>query len=391
MPVKNVRGEANASPRVPGRDIESGPLKEILCRIGEKGRLSFAEFMDVALYWYDGGYYASAVNRWAEAGDYITNVDISPVFSRLIARQVSEMWEKLGRPAEFTLVEAGAGRGLLSKGIDKTLEEICPVLHSLIKIRLVEINPNLHECVSPRITWHKTLDEIPGPMTGCILSNELFDSFPVHRFVFDGGLKEIYTGYGGRSFVDIAGPPSTPLLEGYFERAGVRLVEGQRGEINLKAMEWVKKAAALLETGFVITIDYGLPACELYAPERRGTLLCHYRHTLNDNPFVNIGDQDITSHVDFTALKKTGEENGLYLTGFTTQKNFLLGLGIAEELKESDDLSLGNLEKISHNRNLSRLIMPGGAGDVFKVLIQHKGADRPALKGFSFRDMSSYL
>ncbi len=140
-----------------------------------------------------------------------------------------------------------------------------------------------------------------------------------------------------------------------------------------------------------MTIDYGLPARELYSPERGPTLMCHRRHTVNTNPYVNIGSQDITTHVDFTGLVKSGASAGLELTGFTTQKNFLLGLGILEELSPATELGIGDAGKVSHNRAIAELIMPGGMGDTFKVLVQHKGIQAPSLKGFSFKDMRSYL
>ncbi len=191
------------------------------------------------------------------------------------------------------------------------------------------------------------------------------------------------------------------------ENGGITLAEGQKAEINLEAGRWLVSASSLLAKGFFITIDYGLPARELYSQDRmEGTLLCHYRHTLNDNPYINIGTQDMTTHVDFSYLASLGRDLGLGLTGFATQKNcdlglgltgfatqknFLLGLGICDELAEADESGAGEAEKIKSNRELARLIAPGGMGDTFKVLVQHKGVEKPALKGFSFRDQSSFL
>lgn len=373
--------------------LEDGPRKEIVRRIAEKGPITFAEFMDVALYWPDGGYYTSPDSRWGGGGDYITSLDVSPVFAKVLAKQINEMWEVMGKPDDFALIEAGAGRGWLSKGIIDSLKDLFSALGNIIKAHLIEKNPNLREAPFGRISWHEDLKKVPGPVTGCILSNELIDSFPVHRFEFRGGkLLEVYTGFDGETFIDVYGPPSTTELEVYFRELGIELAEGQKGEVNISAIKWIKEAASLLSKGFIITIDYGLPAKELYFPERKGTLLCHYRHTLNDNPYLNIGSQDITAHADFTMLAKAGAEAGLSTAGFTTQKNFLLGLGILEELKEATDLDLENQEKISFNRALSRLIMPGGMGDTFKVLIQHKGVEgTPVLSGFSFKNMLNYL
>ncbi len=376
--------------KVSGSRSIRGPLKEILRRINEKGPITFAEFMDLALYWRDGGYYTSSHERWGKTGDYITNIDISPVFSRLLAKEVHEAWSFMGSPGSFELIEAGAGRGWLSKGILSTLKDLYPDLYRVIKIRLVEKNPYLREPSNEHITWH---EEITGldPVKGCIISNELIDSFPAHRVEERGGLKEVYVGFDGSSLIDVYGPPSTPELVEYFKKAGIELVEGQKAEVNLNAGRWVHTAAKIIDKGFIITIDYGLPARELYAPERKGTLLCHCRHTLNDNPFLNIGRQDITTHVDFTALVIEGRSLGLELTGFTTQKNFLLGLGILDELMETSELDLKNYDRIKHNQALKELVMPGGMGDTFKVLVQHKGMEKQALLGFSFKDMSRCL
>ncbi len=379
--------------RPSGRVPSNSPLKEILKRVREKGAITFAEFMGLALYMEGVGYYTGDRARWGEAGDYVTNVDISPVFSKLIAKELHEMWAALGSPGRFTLVEAGAGRGLLSKGIKNTVDEFYPGFGRALDIKLVELNPDYSEPLPSGVSWLRSLDEIASPVTGCILSNELIDSFPVHRVVGagDGGLKELYVALEGDRFVEVPGEPSTERLSKYMARFGIRLEEGQKAEVNLAAIDWIRKAARLLDRGFVFTIDYGLPGRELYSSGRSGSLICHYRHTVNDNPFLNIGVQDITTHADFTALKAIGEEEGLSLTGFTTQKNFLLGLSIAEELKENSGEGPGAFDDISRNRSIGLLINPGGAGDTFKVLIQHKGVERPALSGFSFRDMGRYL
>lgn len=377
---------------IPAR-VFNGPEKELIRRISAKGPLTFAEFMDVALYWPDGGYYTSTDLAWGADGDYITSLDVSPVFSAVIARQVSEIWSLMDSPSDFVLIEAGAGRGWLSQGILETLEKTSPALYSSITVRCVEKNPSLRGQTSDKIVWHEDIKEIQGPVRGVILSNELIDSLPVHRVkVSDGLLKEVFTGFDADAFIDVEGSPSTSEIKGYFDKAGLLPAEGALAEVNLNALKWLSDASALLSEGFVMTIDYGLPSRELYASERKaGTLMCHFRHTLNDNPYINIGHQDITTHVDFTSFVREGERVGLGLTGFTTQKNFLLGIGILEELREPADTGVAGLADIEFNRAVGRLIMPGGMGDTFKVLIQHKGLDKPRLAGFSFKDMSRYL
>ncbi|MFQ5480477.1 MAG: class I SAM-dependent methyltransferase [Thermodesulfobacteriota bacterium] len=377
--------------------LERGPRSEILQRIDSKGPITFAEFMEVALYSDDGGYYTSCEGIWGESGDYITSIDVSPVFSRVLAVAVTEMWEKLGSPGDFVLLEAGAGRGFLSTGVLSALEVITPELYDVISVELVEKNANLRQAASDKVLWR---DELPGPGSikkGVIISNELIDSFPFHRVSFDGrAVSEIYVGRDGDELIDTEGPLSREDIGRYLEETGVEFIEGQRAEVNMMAGPWIKQAAAILKSGFVITIDYGLPVKELYGVDRMGgTLMCHYRHKSNFTPYERIGSQDITSHVDFTHLYRKGQEAGLKLSGFTTQKNFLLGLGILEELVDTGEMSVSDYEKVKYNRAIAGLIAPGGMGDIFKVLVQYKGGgtegDAPVLKGFSFRDMSRYL
>lgn len=382
-PGGSTRASSHASPAE----------REIIDRIRTKGRITFAEFMETALYWPDGGYYTGGAGVWGGNGDYVTNLDMGPVFSKLIARQIHEMWTCLGSASEFELIEAGAGRGWLSKGILGAIDGMFPDLGRVIKVRLVERNANLRQPPVDRTSWHADIKDLDRGVIGCVLSNELIDSFPVHRVVRGAfGLREVYTGLDGSGFVDIVAEPSTPALAGYFNDLNVVLAAGQAAEVNLKALEWIAGASSLLDAGFVMTIDYGWPARDLYAPERmRGTLRCHFRHTVSDNPYALIGSQDITAHIDFTALARQGARAGLDVTGFTTQKNFLIGAGIIEELEEIAAVDPAGMEKLKHNQYIKGLIMPGGMGDDFKVLIQHKGIAAPRLSGFSFKDMSPYL
>jgi SAM-dependent MidA family methyltransferase len=369
----------------------NGPLKEITGRIEQKGPITFAEFMDVALYWPDGGYYTSPENRWGGRGDYVTNLDISPVFARVMARQIHQMWQTLGSPGVFDLVEVGAGRGWFTMGILATLEELYPDFSRTIRAGVIEKNPHLRKAPG-RITWHKDLEELGGPFVGCLFSNEFIDALPFHRVVQREDLKELYVGLGiGGGLVDVEGEPSTGELSGYFEDLGIKLAVGQRAEVGLGARDWIQKAGRIIDRGFVMTIDYGMPAEELYSPGRSGTLMCHFRHTMNDDPYRAVGCQDITSHLDFTTLKMAGLAVGLKLTGFTTQSYFLLGLGIDKELIEVGEPSLKDYEAIKHNQGIKELIIPGGMGDTFKVFVQHKGVEDPVLGGFSIKNVKDLL
>lgn len=374
--------------------------------IKDNGPITFADFMEVALYHPDLGYYRTRREVWGSEGDYVTNADAGEVFNKLLAKQIHEMWLLLGSPADFTLVEAGGGRGLILKGILASLKEQYLDLYDVVKVAMVE-RSDIHSFTrldDKRLHWYNDLKSLGTLKNGVIFTNELLDALPFHRVVGDStGLKELYVGLddsdggggaGAGGFVDIIGEPSTGALNDYFVSLDIELTEAQQAEVSLKAVDWTLEAAALLDRGFVVTIDYGLSAGELYSPEREGTLLCHYRHTINDDPFRRIGEQDITAHVDFTSVARAGVAGGLEVSGFTNQLSFLMGLGIAEELVEVKDNSPRSIEAIAHNQSIKELIMPGGIGERFKVLVQHKGEmgiKSPKLSGFSFRDKRDLL
>lgn len=365
----------------------------IKSRIASRGPIPFTEFMEIALYAPGAGYYTSGRKTWGPQGDYITSIDVSPAFARSLARQAIEFWEVLGSPASIEMIEAGAGRGWLSMGMLDYIKIERPAMYSALTARLVDVGGPHEGASDGKVFWHGHLDEIKPVEAACVISNELIDAFPVHRVEFiDGALRELYVDFDGSSFFEVPGELSDSALGEYFRLAGVEPFEGMKAEVNLEAGKWVAKAASLFSRGFVLTVDYGVPARELYSPERRGgSLHCHFRHTLNDNPFANIGEQDMTTHVDFTTLARCAQEAGLELTGFTTQKNFLLGLGILEELKQPASLGADGVDDVNFNRALGSLIAPGGMGDTFKVLVGHKGIEKPSLKGFSFRDMARTL
>ena len=366
-------------------------ISEIKKQIEKKGRITFAEFMDIALYWPGKGYYTSENVRWGKDGDYLTSIDVSPVFGRLLAYQINEMWQNLGSPPQFSIIEVGAGREGLSFHIRDTIKKLFQEFYKAVDFQLVDVNPIHIQKLEERTSFHSSIEDIKPGITGCIISNELIDAFPVHRVVEMDGLKEIYVGYEDAGFMEIRGELSTSGLNDYLEKIGIKLEQGQKAEINLKALDWIKSIGALLKKGFVITVDYGLPARELFRHNRNGNLLCYYRHTMNNNPFHQIGYQDITAKVDFTSLAAAGRDAGLEVTGFTTQFHFFMGIGALGEFKEVEELNIGNLDAFQWNQGIKELMLPGGMGDDFKVLIQHKGVEAPLLKGFSFKDLKYTL
>jgi SAM-dependent MidA family methyltransferase len=313
----------------------------------------------------------------------------------MLAKQIHQMWALMGRNPDFRIVEFGSGRGLLCHDILCYLREESPDFFRCVSYGMVETSPFFRSegesllsglGLGEKAQWitPQDLERKNFRVHGCILSNELVDSFPVHVVTFrDGRLREIYVASEDGGFQEEFGDLSSSELEGYFERLVIVLDDGQRAEVNLLALEWMEMVGRILTEGFVITVDYGHDAELLYSPLRRnGTLLCYYRHTWHENPYERIGLQDITSHVDFTSLMRKGEEVGLRNTGLTTQHRFLINLGFLEEVQKRLGEDQDSLEWIRDRLAMKTLIFPdGGMGDVFKVLIQHRGIDDPQLDG----------
>ena len=384
---------------------ENADLVDVILRlIHDRGRIPFAEFMDLALYHPKLGYYNSAREKIGREGDFYTSSNIHPIFGHLIARQLHQMWGILGQPSPFQIVEMGAGKGLLCADIlDYCRENLAGFYDDLLYL-LAEKSPAFEEkqrallarfSARGKVEWihPETLRSGGKAITGCLLSNELIDSFPVHLVQQkDGELREIYVVDRNHSFDETLGPPSTPELGAYLRDYGAPFQEGQRGEINLGALEWVEGVSRSLRRGFVLTIDYGYEAEELYHPGRpQGTLLCYFRHTTSPNPYQRVGYQDITAHVNFSALIRKGETLGLQRGGYAEQYKFLTSLGLLRDLEEFEATSgrYSASEFLKKKLAMRNFLIPEGMGRLFKVLAQFKGLGEAKLIGFQdpFRPM----
>lgn len=371
---------------------ETTPLHAIIAaRIARQGRITFADFMAACLYEPGLGYYTSPGRKVGAEGDFYTSITVHAAFGRVIAREIAQMWRCMGTPAGFTLVECGAGNGRLACDIMDFLAEREPEMYQGLRLVLVEKEPSLESAQREmlaahinRLAWLSPDEFASGDFTfsGCLYSNELIDALPTHRVVMTAeGLHEVYVIMKEGEFAEEAGEASTPELEAYLKRIDVELHPGQQAEINLNAPQWLAASSRALQRGFILTVDYGYPAPDLYTPRRKlGTLLCYYRHQTEENPYLRLGLQDITSHVDFTTLMKCGEELGLQNLWFGEQHRFLLSAGIIGEIEEIERSSKSEEEKLRLRLTLKKLIMPeGGMGDTFKVLIQSRGVTAPKL------------
>ncbi len=395
--------------------------------IAERGPITFADFMEIALYHPEGGYYtgggiadtSGARARQGWAGDYLTSTDLHPLFGAAIGRQLAQIWDLLGQPNPFVVLEDGAGRGDLARDIHAwTLdqEQDAPpgfpvALHYRTRdLRLGErpypseggpaVNMPPSACHQSRITNHDSATSMAEasaePAPSVILTNELIDAFPVHRVVRrDEAWSEIYVDAAPLGdqlgLVLTAGPLSTPALSDYLERYGVRqaaLPDGWQGEINLRAETWMAAAAArLAPRGVVITLDYGDTARKLYHRNRRlGTLTAYHHHQIAADPLALVGEQDLTAHVNMTALIASGRQQGLRLAGLVTQRDFLLALGLREDAERlgarnyplattaraTDAGQVDYLRLASLRHRVAALLDPAGMGG-FRVLVQQRG------------------
>ncbi|MEH2383417.1 MAG: class I SAM-dependent methyltransferase [Nostoc sp.] len=386
-------------------------------------RITFAQFMEMVLYHPEHGYYSSdAVKIGFQGGDFFTSPNLCADFGELLAEQFLQMWEILGKPVPFSLVEMGAGQGLLALHILKYHQRRYPDFFTALEYIIVEKSPTLRQEQQQRlqdlpVRWCNIEEIPPNAIAGCFFSNELVDAFPVHQFILETGeLREIYVtiqppsleakgesfsppligeGLGERSnfaFVEVTGELSTPQLGEYLDLVQINFAEsaypdGYRSEINLAALDWLSIVADRLQRGYVLTIDYGYPASRYYNPRRsQGTLQCYYHHRFHDNPYINIGSQDITAHVDFTALERWGQKCNLKNVGFIQQGLFLMALGLGERIAALSEQQQSLSQLLKRRDALHQLIDPTGLGG-FGVLIQSKGLDKTeisqSLKGLT--------
>ena len=376
--------------------------RKIVERIRREGTISFESFMDMALYDSEFGYYVSQGQRIGREGDFYTSSHLHPIFGVMVGKQIEEMWDLMGRPERFTIVEMGAGEGYVCKDMLDYLNQAGSggqrpesSFYQTLQYLIVERNElQRHRqqerlnAYKEKIRWISDIREA-GAVRGCIFSNELLDAFPVHLVRMEDKLREIFVNHNGITFIDQTGDLSSDAIAEYFRNAGIELAVGYTTEVNLRIRDWLLDINAVLEKGFVFTIDYGHPAEEYYSEDRnRGTLLCYHNHEFSEDPYQNIGDQDMTSHVNFSAVKRWGEEMGLRALGYCSQGSFFLSMGIDQEIARLAESSADYLFELGR---IKKLFLPQGMGDSHKVLIQYKGSELPQLQGFSMRNQLRFL
>ncbi|MEW6107610.1 MAG: SAM-dependent methyltransferase [Nitrospirota bacterium] len=364
-------------------------LKEkIIRRIKEEGPITFEQFMGMALYDPEFGYYSASPVRIGREGDFYTTSHLHPVFGAMIGKQIEEMWEIMGRPHDFKVIEMGAGEGYLCRDMLEFLKD--REFYDSLQYIIIEINQELLSNqkrilsgFSEKIRWCNSLTEM-SYVVGCIFSNELLDAFPVHLIQMEEEMKEIYVVFDGKDLKEKSGTLSRHEISEYFKDIAVEFEEGYRTEVNLHLRGWLKDINMVLREGFIFTIDYGHSDREYFSEDRnRGTLMCYYKHQVNEDPYKNIGKQDITAHVNFSSVKKWGEEIGFRTIGYCSQGMFLLSLGLDAEIEK---LASGSKDYLFEIARIKKIIMPQGMGESHKVLVQYKGNKCFKLKGFKMSD-----
>ena len=365
------------------------------------GWISFEHYMRLALYAPGMGYYSGGAANFGQEGDFVTAPEISPLFGRTVARQARQILELTGDAS--SILEFGAGTGKLALDLLVELEKLgcLPQQYFILEVSaelqqrqrhlLQQFEPHL----ASRVHW---LKHLPEQFDGLILANEVLDAMPVHLVVWRGdALYKRGVSSAGNEFIW----SERPLAEGALFEAARELTDGIRSggnegeyvsEICLEARGFVASLAKMLQRGAILLIDYGFGRDEYYHPQRRqGTLMCHYRHHAHDNPFYLPGLQDITSHVDFSAIASSGVEAGLKLLGYTTQACFLINCGITEILAEIPAANTRDYLPLANQ--VQKLVSPAEMGELFKVMIMGKGinSNRPPLVGFTGGDKSRLL
>lgn len=355
--------------------IKSSPIKAI----------SFETFMALALYAPHYGYYAKEKKKIGKEGDFYTSSSVHNVFGETLADFIWEQLVKISERNKY-IVEMGGGDGTLSEQVLKRLSELGDTAYDGLSYILIEASPFHRELQRNRLSPFESFipirifpsieeakKEIPT-IQGVFFSNELPDAFPVHLVCFDeGGWKEIFVTLGEKGDLREILFPATQEINNYCEEENIPKIEGYRTEVNLNSIGWVDEVTSWIQNGTMITIDYGYTREELFASWRnRGTLMCYQNHQGNENPYQAIGDQDITTHVNFSIIKDKGEEKGFKTHFFLNQGQFLIQAGILKRLEEHNATDPFRNQASRRNRAIRQLIMDEGMGRVFKVLVQEK-------------------
>jgi SAM-dependent MidA family methyltransferase len=366
--------------------------------IRERGPIAFSRYMELCLYDPDLGYYSRKAEQFGKAGDFYTSSDVHAVFGRLLARQFEEMWRALGSPAQIEILELGPGRGLFAQDVLDWSEKKFPDFFRALHYRLVETSPALRKRLQAALERHfaagktslssasltlreSTTSVVPNNATLAralalevpiiVFANEFFDALPVDVLSRQGELR--ISEKDGRLLEtwNAASPEGVEFLDRY----SVHPEAGERIEASLIAQRYMSQIAATVKRGFMIAIDYGYTRQEQLAGRHRGTITAYRQHSVSTNPYQAPGEQDITAHVNFTALTAAAERGGMQIQPLLTQSQFLLGIGEHNQFADAFEECRLPQERAKVALQLKHLITPTGMGESFHVLIASKDLD----------------
>jgi SAM-dependent MidA family methyltransferase len=355
-------------------------------KIRRDGPVTFAWFMEQALYHPEHGYYSSGRCAIGRRGDYFTNVSVGPLFGRLLVAQFAEMWESLGRPDDFTVVEQGAHHGDFARDVLEAVRENSPEFFGALHYRIIEPFPLLQErqreslkAFREKIAWRKSLNELE-PFCGVHFSNELLDAMPVHLISKVDDWQERVVEESGDGFAFVAEPIGDQDLRRHLEKIPRHAVRPYETEVNLAALDWVERVAKKLTRGYVLAVDYGYSRDKFYEPERApGTLQCYAEHRTVASPLERVGHVDISAHVDWTSIVERAEACGLTLAGFTDQHHFVTGV-----ISRLWPNNFSGETDPQTRRALQTLLHPEFLGTAFQFLALSRNVTDAQLSGFKF-------
>lgn len=371
-------------------------LKEIIIdEIKRNGPIPFSKFMNFCLYHPKYGYYRQTLPPIGKTGDYYTSPCVHKIFGYIIAKHLIEILDLIIEKETY-IIEAGAGSGYLLRDIGEFFSSRKQDILNKLNIIIIEPNKFYREIqfknasqFFKNITFIESPNDLPN-FNGVFYSNELFDSMPAEIIQTDetGIIKQVFVDFIDDNFVELLENPEEKIIS-FLDNWNIRIPENFRTEISLDMEVFYKELTKKITQGAILTIDYGYPRDELLdSSHNRGTLMCYYKHTVSENPFIRIGNQDITFHIDFSLLKDIGENNGMETVGFIEQSYFLMGTGIIEELEKLNQQDPENYQR--EIIKIKNLMLPGGMGDTFKFFEQTKGISIIP-KGFSYKNKRKIL
>ncbi len=376
---------------------ENALRRKIADVIRQEGPIPFSRYMAMCLYEPGLGYYARPREQFGKAGDFYTSSDVHAVYGRLLCRQFEEIWRAIGSPKQIDLLELGPGRGLFILDLLDWAAKKFPPFFDALHVRAVETSEWLRDrfrervgkyIATEKVTIHPTLADAE-PKIGHVLlvfANEFFDALPVEVATPEG---QIYVALDDQGRLAERTHPASPEVLQYLDRFSVHPEQGMRTEVNLAALRYMRQLAALFETrrGLAVFVDYGYTRQEQQAGRHIDTLMTYRQHQAGADPYQSPGEQDITSHVNFTALRGTAEENGIDYMGLLTQSQFLIGIGEANEFADAFEDNVLPQERAKVALQLKHLVTPAGIGEIFQVLVLGRGVPHDlarALHGMKF-------